>query len=57
MACGQQDGRIDTNQQFDRWLTARGVNHVWRPTPGIHSFTVWRRYLAELAPLLFRGNP
>ena len=27
---------------------------AWVPTPGQHSFRVWRRYLAEFVPLLFQ---
>ena len=54
IACGRDDRLIQWNQKIDQWLTARGVSHVWHPTPGIHSFTVWRRNLAEFAPLLFR---
>jgi len=57
IACGRDDGLIGWNQQIDAWLTDRGVSHVWHPTPGIHSFTVWRRNLAEFAPLLFREQP
>ena len=57
IACGRDDGLFGWNQRLDAWLTARGVNHVWHPTPGIHSFTVWRRNLADFAPLLFRDQP
>jgi enterochelin esterase-like enzyme len=57
IACGRDDGLIRWNQKIDQWLTAQSVGHVWHPTPGIHSFTVWRRYLAEFAPLLFQDRP
>jgi enterochelin esterase family protein len=30
------------------------VSHEWRLTPGDHSWPVWRDYLAEFAPKLFR---
>jgi enterochelin esterase family protein len=56
IACGRDDHLIGLNQQLDTWLTAQDVNHVWHPTPGIHSFTVWRRNLAEFAPLLFQDR-
>lgn len=54
IACGRDDDLFATNQQLHESLTASGVKHVWHPTPGIHSFTVWRRHLAEFVPLLFQ---
>jgi enterochelin esterase family protein len=54
IACGRDDNLFAANQQLDESLTARGVKHIWNPTPGIHSFTVWRRNLAEFVPLLFQ---
>jgi enterochelin esterase-like enzyme len=56
IACGQQDGLIGINQKLVDWLKAKNVRFTWGPTPGTHSFTVWRRYLAELAPLLFASD-
>jgi S-formylglutathione hydrolase FrmB len=52
------DGRVTfrlfaASQKLDASLTARGIQHVWHPTPGIHNFPVWRRNLAEFAPRLF----
>ncbi len=54
ITCGRDDGLFATSQQFDAALTARGVNHVWVPAPGIHNFPFWRRNLAAFVPLLFR---
>jgi enterochelin esterase family protein len=54
IACGQQDGLLANNQQFVDWLKSQGVSCTWVPTPGQHSFRVWRRYLAQFTPLLFR---
>lgn len=50
---GKDDFLLKANQQFDELLTARGVKHTFRLTDGNHSWPVWRRYLAEFAPLLF----
>ena len=44
---------LKANQQFDELLGSKGVNHTFRVTEGNHSWPVWRRYLAEFAPLLF----
>lgn len=52
-ACGKDDFLLKANQQFDELLTAKGITHTFRLTEGNHSWPVWRRYLAEFAPLLF----
>jgi enterochelin esterase-like enzyme len=57
IACGQQDGLIGMNQKLVEWLKSKGVKLTWVETPGGHSFMVWRRYLADLAPLLFQSRP
>ncbi|MEN6333452.1 MAG: alpha/beta hydrolase-fold protein [Phycisphaerales bacterium] len=54
IACGQQDGLIGQNKKLIEWLQSKGVKLTWVETPGGHSFLVWRRYLADLTPLLFR---
>ncbi len=54
IACGEQDGLLSANQQLVDWLKSKGVRHTWVPTPGQHSFRVWRKYLAQFAPLLFQ---
>ena len=41
-------GRTDSD------LTAKGVKHTTIETPGAHTWMVWRRYLNEFAPKLFR---
>ena len=30
------------------------VRHTFHPTDGVHNYAVWRQYLGEIAPLLFR---
>jgi enterochelin esterase family protein len=54
IGCGKQDGLIVINQNLVEWLKTKKVKHKWVETPGSHSFMVWRRYLAELTPLLFK---
>ena len=56
IACGNEDDHFESNQKFSQWLTARGVVHTWVEEPGRHSFLIWRRFLAEFAPLLFQGK-
>lgn len=57
IACGQQDGLIGLNQKLVEWFETKGVKLTWVETSGGHSFLVWRRYLANLAPLLFQDKP
>jgi enterochelin esterase-like enzyme len=54
IACGNEDFLTAANRKFWDWLQARQVPHTKVETPGGHTWTVWRRYLAEFTPLLFR---
>ena len=54
IGCGEQDQLIQGAQQLSDTLKQHGITHTFRTTPGAHTWIVWRRYLAEVAPLLFR---
>ncbi len=54
IACGTDDHLITVNRNFREWLKSKGVQHTGIETPGMHTWMVWRRNLAEFAPLLFR---
>jgi enterochelin esterase family protein len=55
IGCGKDDTRtLERNNQLIGTLKAKGINHEWRLTEGDHSWPVWRDYLAEFAPKLFR---
>jgi len=54
IACGTEDDLITLNRNLREWLKAKGVNHTDIETPGMHTWMVWRRNLAEFTPLLFR---
>ncbi len=45
---------IGTNRKFSDWLSAKYVRFTPIETPGMHTWMVWRRNLATLAPLLFQ---
>lgn len=52
-------GKDDTltgpgDKAFVDALTTLGIKHTFRLTEGRHEWTVWRNYLHEIAPLLFR---
>jgi enterochelin esterase family protein len=54
IACGTEDRLITPNRKFRDWLKSKDITHVDIETPGMHTWMVWRRNLAEFAPLLFR---
>jgi len=54
VACGKDDGLLEINRDFDKWLSAENINHIEVETPGKHTWMVWRQNLATFAPLLFR---
>jgi len=53
-ACGRQDSLFERSQKLAELLAARQIKHTFRPTEGAHVFKVWRQYLSEFAPLLFK---
>lgn len=54
IACGRQDFLFERSEKLSALLKSRGIEHTWRPTEGNHTYTYWRQYLGEFAPLLFR---
>ena len=54
IACGTEDRLITVNRNLREWLKSKGIQHTDIETPGMHTWLVWRRNLAEFAPLLFR---
>jgi enterochelin esterase family protein len=56
IACGTDDHLFPTNQRIREWLTSKGIKHTDIDTPGAHTWMVWRRNLANFAPLLFQGK-
>src|ERR1700719_2409859 len=54
IACGTEDRLITVNRNLREWLKNKGVQPTDIETPGMHTWMVWRRNLAEFAGLLFR---
>lgn len=50
---GTEDGLHDGVKASHDNLAKAGVKHVWVETGGAHTWTVWRKYLADFAPRLF----
>ncbi len=53
IACGKDDRLIDHARELSVALKKSGIRSKFLETEGNHSWPVWRRYLAEFAPLLF----
>jgi enterochelin esterase family protein len=54
IACGRDDFLINNNRSFTASLRTKGVPFQYNETDGAHTWTVWRNYIAEFLPLLFR---
>ena len=54
---GKNDFLIRNAQQFDAFLTEKGITHLYHETEGTHEWPVWRHALADLAPRLFTTQP
>jgi enterochelin esterase-like enzyme len=54
IACGRQDGLFPRSEELVTALKGKGIDLVWRPTEGAHTWMVWRKYLTEVTPQLFR---
>jgi enterochelin esterase family protein len=54
VGCGTEDSLFGASKNFSEFLSAHDIKHTFRETTGAHTWMVWRRYLNEVAPLLFR---
>lgn len=59
IGCGKEDSLFERNHKLSELLTSHKIHHTFYPTEGRHNYAVWRRYLTEVAPTLFRdgGTP
>jgi enterochelin esterase family protein len=54
IACGEKDFLFQRNREFNALLKGKGIKHEYLETEGDHTWPVWRRYLVDFAPKLFR---
>ena len=54
IACGKQDTVFERSKKLSEALSAHQIRHTFRATEGAHTYTVWRQYSGEFAPLLFQ---
>lgn len=43
LSCGEQDFLLADNVRFSQELTKLGITHVWRSTPGGHTWDFWEQ--------------
>jgi enterochelin esterase family protein len=56
MGCGRQDSLYAENESLAKLLADHGVKATFHSTDGVHNWSLWREYLHETAPLLFRAT-
>jgi enterochelin esterase-like enzyme len=54
IACGKEDAALKGARALHQALEQAGIVHTFLETEGAHHWRVWRRYLRDLAPLLFK---
>ena len=54
VGCGTEDGAFAGAKRFADFLGENKIKHTFRASEGAHTWMVWRRYLNEISPLLFR---
>jgi enterochelin esterase-like enzyme len=53
IGAGTEDTLFNSIRDFDKLMTDTGIKHTFKTNEGAHTWLVWRRYLNEVAPLLF----
>jgi enterochelin esterase family protein len=54
IACGKDDTAMKGAKMLHDTLAQARIEHTFLETEGAHHWRVWRRYLRDLAPLLFK---
>ncbi|HUS73273.1 MAG TPA: alpha/beta hydrolase-fold protein [Sedimentisphaerales bacterium] len=54
IGCGRKDFLFQPNQKLIERLKADKIKHIANITEGAHEWRLWRRYLNEFVPLLFK---
>jgi enterochelin esterase-like enzyme len=47
VAVGQQDPLLPRSEMIDAFLSSQKIDHIYAPTPGTHSWLLWRNYLVD----------
>lgn len=54
IGAGKNDFLLQRNEDFISLLKRHNIQYEWHLTEGDHSWPIWRNYLIDLAPKLFR---
>jgi enterochelin esterase family protein len=54
VGCGTEDSAFAASKAFSEFLTNHNFKHTFRESIGTHTWSVWRRYMQEISPLLFQ---
>jgi enterochelin esterase-like enzyme len=54
IGCGTDDGLFGASNSFSKFLDDSQIKHTFFKIPGAHTWIVWRQFLNEFAPQLFR---
>jgi enterochelin esterase-like enzyme len=55
LGSGTDDNAVNGGRALDKVLTSKGIRHEWVESPGYrHDYQIWRIYLRDLLPKLFR---
>jgi enterochelin esterase family protein len=55
IAIGKDDYLAPSVRKYIDWLHTKNIRFDYKETEGVHTYQVWRRYLTEFAPLLFKN--
>jgi len=53
---GTEDPGLANAKRLSEFLARAGITHTFRTIPGAHTWIVWRRFLHEVAPILFSSR-
>ncbi len=56
ISCGREDRLMEFNRKLRDWLKSKRVQFTPVETPGMHTWMVWRRNLADFTQLLFQSQ-
>jgi enterochelin esterase family protein len=56
IACDREDTAVNGARLLPQALDQSGIEHTYLETEGAHHWRVWRRYLRDLAPVLFKSR-
>jgi len=54
IAIGKDDFLLERNHDFIEALKKQNIEHVYKETAGTHQWSLWRRYLSQFMPLIFK---